>query len=71
MHPSASPTKPPENMLNVRNIQKSYGQTAPRCAIISCVDNRYANVAQLVEQPIRNQQVKGSSPFIGSIDAEV
>ena len=24
-----------------------------------------ANVAQLVEQPIRNQQVGGSSPFIG------
>ena len=24
-------------------------------------------MAQLVEQPIRNQQVKGSSPFIGSI----
>ena len=23
-------------------------------------------MAQLVEQPIRNQQVKGSSPFIGS-----
>ena len=28
---------------------------------------RWANVAQLVEQPIRNQQVGGSSPFIGSI----
>ena len=27
----------------------------------------YANVAQLVEQPIRNQQVRGSSPLIGSI----
>ena len=26
-----------------------------------------ANVAQLVEQPIRNQQVRGSSPLIGSI----
>ena len=26
-----------------------------------------ANVAQLVEQPIRNQQVGGSSPFIGFI----
>ena len=30
-----------------------------------------ANVAQLVEQLIRNQQVKGSSPFIGSIFIEV
>lgn len=27
----------------------------------------YANVAQLVEQLIRNQQVKGSSPFISSL----
>ena len=26
----------------------------------------YADVAQLVEQPIRNQQVRGSSPLIGS-----
>ena len=25
-----------------------------------------ADVAQLVEQPIRNQQVRGSSPLIGS-----
>ncbi len=30
-----------------------------------------ANVAQSVEQLIRNQQVKGSSPFIGSIFIEV
>ena len=28
---------------------------------------RYADVAQLVEQLIRNQQVNGSSPFVGSI----
>ncbi len=27
-----------------------------------------ADVAQLVEQPIRNQQVRGSSPLIGSSD---
>jgi len=27
----------------------------------------YADVAQLVEQLIRNQQVNGSSPFVGSI----
>lgn len=25
-----------------------------------------ADVAQLVEQPIRNRQVNGSSPFVGS-----
>lgn len=28
---------------------------------------RFANVAQVVEQLIRNQQVSGSSPLIGSI----
>jgi hypothetical protein len=28
-----------------------------------------ADVAQLVEQLIRNQQVNGSSPFVGSIEA--
>jgi hypothetical protein len=27
----------------------------------------YADVAQLVEQPIRNRQVIGSSPIVGSI----
>ena len=31
----------------------------------------HADVAQLVEQPIRNQQVRGSSPLIGSSDIEV
>ena len=29
----------------------------------------FADVAQLVEQLIRNQQVNGSSPFVGSIDS--
>jgi hypothetical protein len=29
-----------------------------------------ADVAQLVEQLIRNQQVNGSSPFVGSIESE-
>jgi hypothetical protein len=28
----------------------------------------YANIAQLVEQRFRKPQVKGSSPFIGSIE---
>jgi hypothetical protein len=28
-----------------------------------------ADVAQLVEQLIRNQQVNGSSPFVGSINS--
>ncbi len=32
---------------------------------------RCANVAQLVEQLIRNQQVRGPSPLIGSIFFEV
>jgi hypothetical protein len=31
--------------------------------------NNEADVAQLVEQLIRNQQVNGSSPFVGSIPA--
>jgi hypothetical protein len=30
-----------------------------------------ADVAQLVEQPIRNRQVSGSSPLVGSIPSEV
>jgi hypothetical protein len=30
---------------------------------VSC----WADVAQLVEQPIRNRQVSGSSPLVGSI----
>jgi hypothetical protein len=29
----------------------------------------FADVAQLVEQLIRNQQVNGSSPFVGSISS--
>jgi hypothetical protein len=29
--------------------------------------NLKADVAQLVEQPIRNRQVSGSSPLVGSI----
>ena len=38
-----------------------------RCAIIFSADNaQYANVAQSVEQLIRNQQVRGPSPLIGS-----
>jgi hypothetical protein len=28
----------------------------------------FADVAQLVEQLIRNQQVNGSSPFVGSMN---
>ena len=40
-----------------------------RCAIIFSADNaQYANVAQSVEQLIRNQQVRGPSPLIGSSD---
>jgi hypothetical protein len=30
-------------------------------------DKPEADVAQLVEQPIRNRQVSGSSPLVGSI----
>ena len=35
--------------------------------ILEVGTNRNANVAQLVEQLIRNQQVSGSSPLVGSI----
>ena len=38
------------------------------CQVIRDERAHNANVAQLVEQLIRNQQVKGSSPFIGSIE---
>ena len=31
------------------------------------VDNEYADMAQLAEQLICNQQVNGSSPFIGLV----
>ena len=33
--------------------------------------NQKADVAQLVEQPIRNRQVSGSSPLVGSILSSV
>ena len=36
-----------------------------RAAVYDCA--RFAGVAQLVEQRIRNAQVMGSSPFTGSI----
>ena len=33
----------------------------------SRINTNQADVAQLVEQPIRNRQVSGSSPLVGSI----
>jgi hypothetical protein len=35
--------------------------------LINCERPPEADVAQLVEQPIRNRQVSGSSPLVGSI----
>ena len=35
------------------------------------LQNHYADVAQLVEQLIRNQQVRGSSPLISSISGRI
>ena len=57
---------PPEN------VKKGLTRRARDDIIHSCQallsrTSSHANVAQLVEQLIRNQQVKGSSPFIGSI----
>ena len=37
------------------------------CALRSARAQDVANVAQLVEQLIRNEQVSGSSPLIGSL----
>ena len=36
-------------------------------ATFGTMNEEFADVAQLVEQLIRNQQVNGSSPFVGSI----
>ena len=47
------------NCAIIINCQRPYAEVSV-CAVI-------ADVAQLVEQPIRNQQVRGSSPLIGSI----
>ena len=38
---------------------------AGRAADYKSADRKYADVAQLAEQLICNQQVNGSSPFIG------
>ncbi len=38
----------------------------PRAGIKVCRFTKDASIAQLVEQRIRNAQVKGSSPFAGS-----
>ena len=35
------------------------------------LESTQADVAQLVEQPIRNRQVSGSSPLVGSIPFEL
>jgi hypothetical protein len=37
--------------------------------LINCERPPEADVAQLVEQPIRNRQVSGSSPLVGSISS--
>jgi hypothetical protein len=46
------------NLLNY--LGKCFGQNHPHRSL-------QADVAQLVEQPIRNRQVSGSSPLVGSI----
>jgi hypothetical protein len=38
---------------------------------IDTITEEQADVAQLVEQLIRNQQVIGSSPIVGSIPAQI
>ena len=40
-------------------------------AIRSELQSQFADVAQLVEQLIRNQQVRGSSPLISSISGRI
>ena len=52
-------------------IKISFDFSFPVCYNIRCWQAcRHADIAQLVERLIRNHQVKGSSPFIGSF-AEV
>ena len=58
--------------MNLLNLAETAFYTGQICALVIYFltvsgDELRADVAQLVEQPIRNQQVKGSSPFIGSI----
>ncbi len=43
------------------------GEFALRCEALSLKLEKQADVAQLVEQSIRNRQVIGSSPIVGSI----
>lgn len=50
-------------MLNIAYAPFPTGQSGMFNGIIISVDSKDANVAQLVEQPIRNQQVGGSSPL--------
>jgi hypothetical protein len=59
----------------------SYGNDGKKCTvregdfadglIAARMTEEQADVAQLVEQLIRNQQVNGSSPFVGSIKSVV
>jgi hypothetical protein len=40
--------------------------TEDRRLMTALLESKQADVAQLVEQPIRNRQVSGSSPLVGS-----
>ena len=50
-----------QNSLTGRKKGWTKGKSFDIMSVAGCAD-----VAQLVEQPIRNQQVRGSSPLIGS-----
>ena len=48
--------------------QSAARRVALRCRTRKIKFSEQADVAQLVEQPIRNRQVTGSSPVVGSRD---
>ena len=51
------------------NLQQRYSVLVAS-ALLSCV-RQEADLAQLVERLIRNQQVAGSSPAVGSISSNL
>ena len=57
---------PPSIWLPSIELTHVAGMTRPPVDTANSVKSKRADVAQLVEQLIRNQQVIGSSPIVGS-----
>ena len=51
----------------MRKVEASITRETLKTAHPKSLIAKVADVAQLVEQPIRNRQVSGSSPLVGSI----